>query len=150
MDATIKDEFSWEPYVWRGTLGGVIGNIVFILLGAVFTTMRFGANYLNDVLIIGGIFSLLGGALTGLAIGFVIYKIAQRRGKQPDGVARFVIGSASFFLFLSLGLSELNLSHVVFRFAHAIFAGGLAGLMARAKHHPTSVSMTQDAPSSWQ
>jgi len=62
MDENVKDGFSWEPYVWRGILGGVIGNVILILLGAFYVAIRFGAKYLTDLIIIGGIMSLVVGA----------------------------------------------------------------------------------------
>ena len=142
MEENIKDEFSWEPYVWRGILGGVIGNVLFILLGAVFVALRFGATYLTDLLIIGGIMSPIVGALIGLAVGFVIYKLAQRWGKQPGGGARVAIGSASFFLFLLLDSAKLDLSSVVFSFAYAIIVGGFAGFMARKTTSSARVSIS--------
>jgi hypothetical protein len=133
MDEHINRELRWEPYVWRGILGGVIGHVSFILLGGVFVAMRFGAEYLNDLLFIGGILSLIVGAIIGLAVGFVIYKLTQRWRKQPGSGARIAIGSASFFLFLVLDFARLDLSTVVFSFAYAILVGGFAGLMARTK-----------------
>jgi hypothetical protein len=144
MDEDINDETSWEPYVWRGIVGGVIGHVSFILLGGVFVAMRFGAEYLNDLLLIGGILSLIGGAIIGLAVGFVIYKLTQRWRKQPGSGARIAIGSASFFLFLVLDFAKLDLSVVVFSFVYAILVGGLAGLMARAKTSSAPVSISTD------
>jgi hypothetical protein len=49
MDEVNQHELNWRAYVWRGTLGGVIGNVILELLGTMYLVVRFGANYLHDV-----------------------------------------------------------------------------------------------------
>jgi len=143
MDNDTNDKLDWEPYVWQGTLGGVIGNVCLVLLGAIYVVARFGTSYLTDGLVIAFIGGLLAGALLGLSVGFVIYKLTQRWGKQPNSAVRFAIGTAcclAFFLFLNL--TNGRLSSVAFSLGYAILVGGFAGFLSRAKKASAAVSIS--------
>ena len=141
MNEENKREFSWEPYVGRGALGGVIGNVIFVLLGAVYFTVRYGPGYFREALISVLILALVTGALIGLAVGFVIYKLTCRWQKQPGRAMRVAIGSICFLAFFSFQhLTKADLQSVAFDFAYAILVGGFAGLMARASDGAPLVS----------
>jgi len=134
MHDEFRDELSWEPYVGRGVLGGVLGFLAFVLLGAIFVTPRFGSDAVRDLLLVGSVAALLSGALMGLAVGFVIYKVRRKWGKQPGIAVRFMIGFACLLAFLEMkDLLDSAPSSLLFNLTFAILVGGLAGLMARAK-----------------
>lgn len=133
-------DLRWEPYVWRGALGGAIGTLVVILAGAVYVWLRFGAGYLDDGFIIIVFFGPIGGVITGVAIGYIIYRVSNRMGKQLNKLLRIAIGVGCVFAFALLtSLTKSGPLHLVIELGYAVAVGGLAGLMARAKNTSASV-----------
>jgi hypothetical protein len=142
MDESNENGFGWETYVWRGALGGVVGSVLGVLLAAAYVVLRFGSGTLRDLLVIGGVFALAGGAIAGLTIGYVIYRVARKRGR-PGVLTRTVIGFAGLLVFsLLLNVTNLDLSRFVFDIAYALLVGGVAGLMARDKPSSAPVAIS--------
>src|SRR5437016_3963232 len=99
MDELISDEFSWAPFVGGGALGSLIGNGLVLLLACVYFSMLSGTSYLHylreSVIVVGimtFVLSLAVAAVIGLAVGFVIYKLTQKCGTQPNARMRATIG----------------------------------------------------------
>lgn len=136
-------DLRWELYVWRGALGGGIGTLVVVLAGEVYNWLRFGTGSLGDVFVIAGLFGLISGPVTGLAIGFVIFKVTRRSGKQPNNTLRFAIGAGCVFAYILLtNLTKSGPILLTFDLGYAVAVGGLAGLMARAKNTSASIRVS--------
>ena len=127
--------------MWRGALGGVIGNVLVVLIGAVYVALRFGRSNLGDLLLSGGVVALVSGSIAGLAIGFVIWKTTCKYGKQPSSLPRLGIGFACFLAYsLVTGLTTSSPEPLIWTLGYAVLVGGLAGLMARNSSGATVVS----------
>ena len=136
------NELTWEPYVGRGALGGALGMLLFVAVLTIYVLLRFGVDDLSQLLVVMGVMGLLGGVITGLAVGYVIYKLTVRRGSQLTILSRILIGIAVVVTYeLLTGLTGRQPFHPTFVVGYAVSAGGLAGLFARSKPSATSVSL---------
>ena len=85
-------------------------------------------------LLFGGVLALVAGTIAGLLIGFFIFEITRKSGRELNMLVRMLIGSLCFLAYLLL--TDLN-SHrsypLTFNVIYAALVGGSAGLMARAK-----------------
>lgn len=135
MNETIQGELSWEPFVWRGMLGGIIGMLVVVAVATIYTLVRWGSSGFFDELVIMDAMGLIGGVVTGIGVGCVIYKITKRRTTQPTMAARILIGTICVLTYsLFSNLIGTRSFHLTFYICYAVAVGGLAGLMARAKN----------------
>jgi hypothetical protein len=129
-----RDYLGWESFVWRGAFGGASGGLLVMLVAGIYVASRFGMGTFQDLLVFGGVFSVIGGAVTGLAVGFVIWRVACKRGKQLSAVLRIVVGSSCVLIYsLLVELTKSGPSRLLFTLGYAISVGGLAGLLAKAK-----------------
>jgi hypothetical protein len=144
MDEQTENVISWEPYVWRGALGGAVSAVAVVLVGAIYVWLRVGAANLAEHFVVAGVFGLIGGGITGLAVGFVIFKTTSRTGTQPNHAMRIVIGVGCVLALDLIGLISGSL-HPEFVVCWAVAVGGLPGLMARA---PTTSAATSVSASS--
>lgn len=137
-----SNESHWEPYVWRGALGGTIGMLVVVALGAAYVLLRF--DHPIEMLVIMGVFGLLSGVLNGVVVGYVIYKVSRRLRTQPNAAVRIAIGTGCILVYqLLTDLTSSRPFHLTFMIACAISVGGLAGLMSRAKISPVRARLSQ-------
>jgi uncharacterized membrane protein YeaQ/YmgE (transglycosylase-associated protein family) len=144
MDEYTKNVLSWKPYVWRGAIGGAIGSIVVLLVYTTYVWFSVDAHfraYLERPFLLAGVIEILAAVIIGLVIGFCIFALTRRSGKQPS-IALRVAGSAGCILaFLLLrDLTHNGPSHPLFDLGYAAAVGGLAGLMAHATMDPASAS----------
>ena len=123
-----------EPYVGRGALGGALGGLLAVVLVGILWAYGGLTEGLGSMLIVGFALALMGGAVTGLAVGYIIWTRAVKAGSDPHPVVRALIG-VGVVLAWSLLMSILNGRSVPLAFSviYAIVVGALPGLMARAK-----------------
>jgi hypothetical protein len=129
------DEFSYEPYVWKGALGGILGNMLAIIIGVIYIWTRFGWEYgARDLLLVGWLLSLLSGPIAGVAIGFIIWKVVGKIGKEPKTIVRCSIGAGVLILYsLLTNLTKAEPWHPAFILMYSITVGGMSGLLAKSK-----------------
>ncbi len=128
------NELNWEPYVWRGALGGVVGMFVVVAVGTVYVLLRLGVDNLVGQFVLLGVMGLVSGVITGLAIGYVIYKVTKRRGAEPNHLMRITIGIGMVLAYeLLTALTSNHPFHPAFEVGYAVAVGGLAGFFAQAK-----------------
>ncbi|HYX29559.1 MAG TPA: hypothetical protein VE863_13415 [Pyrinomonadaceae bacterium] len=139
------NELTWEPYVWRGALGGTLGMLGVVAVAMAYVLLRFGSDSLIEPFVIMGVMGLVSGVITGLAIGYVIYKVAQRRGAEPTHAWRIAIGIAAVLAYeLLTGLTSNRPFHPTFVVGYAVAVGGLAGFLSRARPSAsTNISQTR-------
>ncbi len=144
MDELNENTLGWEPYVWRGALGGVIGNLLVVLLAAIYVLLRVGSVTLRHLIVFGGFFGFVAGTIAGLAIGFVIFEVTRKSERQLNMPLRMFIGSICFLAYLLLmGLNSNRPYPVAFTVIYAVLVGGLAGLAARAKGNSHSTPLPE-------
>jgi len=97
MDEDTQNQSTWEPYVGRGALGGSIGMLVVVAIGTLYVLMRYGSHNLIEALVVAGLMAIISGVITGLAVGYMIYRIRLRRHAQ-------LTRTEPFHPFLSLGM----------------------------------------------
>ena len=125
---------NWEPYVGRGVLGGMIGTLLVVIIGTIYVVVRFGPQNLGEMLVIMGVFGLASGAVAGIAVGYIIYKITGRTKTQPNAMFRIAIGTGCLLVYgLLTNITSSRPLHATFEVGYALVVGGLAGLMSRAK-----------------
>jgi len=143
MDEQTND-LTWEPYVWRGALGGSVGMLVVVAVGTAYVLLRFGAANLVELFVIMGVMGLVSGVITGLAVGYVIYKVTRRRGAEPNHAMRIAIGIGMVLAYeLLTNLTSNRPFHLTFVVGYAVAVGGLAGSFSRVK---ISASSTKISP----
>jgi|GEM_PF-3427774 len=136
------NELTWEPYVGRGALGGALGVLLVVAVGTIYVLLRFGAYDLTQLLVVMGVMGVVDGVITGLAVGYMIYKLTARRGSQLTIVSRIPIGIVVVLTWeLLRGLTSSEPFHPTFVVGYARSVGGLAGLFARSNPSATSVSV---------
>ena len=136
------NELTWESYVGRGALGGALGMLLFVAVLTIYVLLRFGVYDLTQLLVVMGIAGLMSGVITGLVVGYVIYKLTVRRGSQLTIVSRILIGIVVVLTYeLLTGLTGRQPFHPIFVVGYAVSAGGLAGLFTRSSPSATSVSL---------
>jgi len=134
MEKPGKQNFDWKPFLWKGALGGAIGSVLVVLLGASYLWRSFGKSALRDLPLSGAVFGLVAGAMVGFAIGLVIFSATRKWGKQPGGATRVVIGFGCVLACsLAIDLTKSWPAPLTFTLAFAALVGGLAGLMAKTK-----------------
>jgi hypothetical protein len=141
MDEQSTKTLRWEPFVWRAVLGGVIGNMIVILIASGSRGFVVGVDreFLRDFLVIGSVLALTSGALMGIGVGYVIYRLTLRWGRQPGIMVRIAVGLACcLVLTSSRSLISLKLSAIGFDLVYALLVGGVAGLMAHAGSPPVA------------
>ena len=141
MDEKITKTPGWEPFVWRAVIGGVIGNTIVILIasGSLGFVVGVDREFLRDFLFIGTVLALTSGALVGVGVGYLIYRLTLRWGGQPGILVRVAVGLACCLVLTSWrSLISLNLSAFAFDFVYALLVGGVAGLMAQVSGHRPS------------
>lgn len=140
------NELTWEPYVWRGALGGVVGMFVVVAMGTAYVLLRFGVdNLVEQFVILGvmGVMGLAGGVSTGLAVGYVIYKVTRRRGAEPNHAMRIAIGIGMVLAYeLLTDLTSNRPFHPTFVVGYAVAVGGLAGFFSQAKTPSSSTEIS--------
>jgi peptidoglycan/LPS O-acetylase OafA/YrhL len=124
-----------EPYLWRGALGGAIGVLIGIGLLAVYSVSA-GLNNLLPQLIAAGLsIGLAGGALAGGIIGAIIFRVAAKKGRDPQAQVRVLIGVGSILVFsLLVNLLSGRRESFLLTLAYALVIGALPGLLARSKN----------------
>jgi hypothetical protein len=128
------DEFSYEHYVWRGALGGAIGYLLLEVAAIVYYWTYSGSQGPVGKIVAGGVFGLIGGAITGIVIGFLIWRITLKMGKEPSTIIRFCIGTCAFLIYYLLThLYPYQEVRPLFALIFAILGGGLSGLLAHRK-----------------
>jgi len=143
MDEQITKTLRWEPFVWRAVLGGVIGNMTAVLIasGSRGFVVGIDREFLRDFLIIGTVLALTSGALIGVGVGYVIYRLTLRWKRQPGIMVRVAVGLACcLVLASSRSLIGMRLSSIGFDLVYALLVGGVAGLMAQAGSPPVAES----------
>lgn len=142
MNEPNENGIGWEPYVWRGALGGALGNLLVVLFGAAYVLLRFGNSaLLRHLLLFGGVLALVAGTIVGLVIGFVIFEVTRKSGRRLNMLLRVLIGSICFLAYMLLtGLNSSRTYPMAFTVIYAVLVGGLAGLMAREKASSDSVA----------
>src|SRR3954447_15366423 len=91
MDEDTQNQSTWEPYVGRGALGGSIGMLVVVAIGTLYVLMRYGSHNLIEALVVAGLMAIISGVITGLAVGYMIYRIRLRRHAQLTAAMRIAI-----------------------------------------------------------
>jgi hypothetical protein len=134
MDEDTQNQSTWEPYVGRGALGGSIGMLVVVAIGTLYVLMRYGSHNLIEALVVAGLMAIISGVITGLAVGYMIYRIRLRRHAQLTAAMRIAIGIGAVLAYQTLAqLTRTEPFHPIFVIGYAVAVGGLAGLFARAK-----------------
>jgi hypothetical protein len=133
-------EYSYEPYVYRGALGGVLGYLLMLVPVTAYIWVSFGGDFgydkgVSGLLLTSALLGLIGGPVAGSVIGLIIWVATVKLGREPKAMMRVLIGAG-----LCLTFSFL----VEFLAGHArggphipLFAalgGGLPGLLAHAKN----------------
>ena len=125
-----KKNFGWESFVWRGALGGVIGNLVVLGFGVARLT-----DGVSQVLMIGGILAAAAGVIAGSALGYIIWKASCKWNKSLSPILRVVLGVSCFLAYsLLTDLTKINRPPLVFTVGYAVVVGGLAGLLSRGEY----------------
>ena len=143
MAEQITKPFTWEPFVWRAVLGGIIGNLIAILIasGSRGFVVGIDREFLRDFLIIGSVLALTSGALIGVGVGYLIYKLSLRWGRQPGIMVRVAVGLACCLVLTSWrNLISPNLAAIGFDLVYALLVGGVSGLMSQAGSPPVAES----------
>ena len=134
MDQDSQNQPTWEPYVGRGALGGTIGMLVVVAIGTSYILMRYGSENLIELFLVMGVLGIISAVITGLAVGYLIYRITVRRRAQLTAAMRIVIGIGVVLAYQMLTqLTSSQPFHPTFVVGYAVSVGGLAGLFARAK-----------------
>jgi len=122
-----------EPYISRGAIGGAIGGLSAIVLAGLWWVYTGLTEGLSSLLIVGFALALMGGAVTGVAVGYIIWRVALKTGKNPHPLFRAAIGVA-VVLVLGVLTNILNGGGrpLAFEFAYAIIVGALPGFLAHS------------------
>lgn len=128
------DGFSYEPYVWRGALGGAVGYLLLAIAGVLYYWSYSGSQGLAEVIVVGGLFGLIGGAIAGIVIGFLIWRITLKIGEEPSAIIRLLIGTGAFLIYdLVTHMYPNQGIRPLFSLIFAVLGGGLSGLLAHRK-----------------
>src|SRR5258706_3350528 len=99
-----------------------------------YVLLRVGSGTLRHLLVFGGFLSLVAGTIAGLSIGFVIFEVTRKSGRQLNMLLRILIGSVCFLAYLLVTRLNSNRSFpIAFTVIYAGLVGGFAGLLVRAK-----------------
>ena len=141
MDEPNQNELRWEPFVWRGALGGAIGMVAGGAVAIAFVLFHLGTDHISEGFLTMGVFGVVSGVLTGMAVGYIIYKVTKRWRTQPMIATRIAIGTICVLAYgLLTSLTGTRPFHMVFEIGYAVAVGGLAGLMARTKNPASKMS----------
>ena len=129
-------------FIWRGAIGGAVGNLLFLLYGAL--SYKFALGYIPypQLFILGIPTYVMTGAVIGAIIGILIWICCIKSGRNLGAIVRALIGIGSVIiigLLMSLISKEdgrgLVPTSLVYRIATGILAvlvlGALPGLVAR-------------------
>src|SRR5215203_5886375 len=138
MDQQTNRSFAWEPFVGRGTVGGILAGLVGGVGAGLYVTFR------NDIplamLLTLPLFAAMTGAIQGAVIGYILFWKAQRSQKLPTAFTRILIGSLSLFGYLLVtDLISKGTSHYFFILGNAVLVGGVAGFLARPRPRTLSI-----------
>ena len=133
MDQQDTDQYSWEPFVGRGALGGALGGFILFFLVSIYV---FDSDNLIYTVILPGVFGPIVGLIEGSIVGLIVFNWGQRSKRVPDKVVRILIGVVCLFVYLSLvTFLKSGPHHYLFDLGHAALVGGMAGIMARPKSY---------------
>ena len=143
MDQKDQIELDWTPFVFGGIMGGLIGSLLIASVGAIYI-WRTGGEFLGQFLAASLGLGLIGGAIAGIAVGYVIFSVTKRQRKQPGHALRFAIGAGCLLAAYTLLHPPRSKFDLLFNAGFALVVGGLAGLTARAKTSLDSNSVAAD------
>ena len=132
MEQQTNTSFEWEPFVGRGSIGGVLGG----LLGGVGVGLyvKFRSDIALALMLTILLFAAIAGLIEGAVIGYIVFWKAKRSQKLPSAFTRILIGSLSLFGYLLVtDLISKGTSHYFFNLGQAVLVGGLGGFLARPR-----------------
>ena len=131
MDKQTDSSFAWEPFVGRGSAGGILAGLLGGIGAGVYVTFR---SDIAIAMLTLPLFSAIAGAMEGAVIGYIVFWEARRSQKLPSALTRILIGSLSLFVYLVVtDLIGKGTSHYFFNLGNAVLVGGTAGIMARPR-----------------
>ena len=129
-------------FIWRGAVGGAVGNLLFLLYGALSYKFTLGHIPYPQLFILAIPMYLVIGAAIGAVIGIIIWGCLIKSGRNIGAVVRACIGMGSVIiigLLMSLiskedsrGLVPPSLAYrIVTGILAVLVLGALPGLVAR-------------------
>ena len=136
-----------EPYIARGALGGALGALLMVGFVGIQWAYSGLTEGLASTLIISFALALIGGPVTGVIIGYVIWMRAAKIGVNPHPVVRVLIG-IGVLLALSIFTTVTGLIRgrdvtIVPELLYAVVVGIPTGLLARSKSNPESIAQAK-------
>ena len=122
-----------EPYILRGAVGGALGGLLAIALVSLWWVYSGLTEGLGSMLIVGFALALMGGAVAGVAVGYIVWRLALKTGKNPPPLLRAAIGVAVVLVWGALtNILNGGGRSLAFELAYAVIVGALPGLMAHS------------------
>ena len=127
---------TWEPFVGRGALGGLIGEIVIVTLAAIYviyarSLIESPLPFAVAPLALVAIFTITSGLLRGAMVGYIVFEFNKRFDVAERAMVRSAIGMG-FLLIWGIPQTLFGGSKSLgYSIGSALLVGGLAGLRAR-------------------
>src|SRR5947199_2041533 len=137
-------EKSIRTLLWRGALGGIVGNILGAAFWWPFYDFHYGrGTHLSYYFLFIVIYSPIA-AVVGVVIAAILRWIDLSTGRNLGIIARGVVGAsfaggggviASYLLYSNIDRAYLGLSYTMFYAKYGLILGAVAGIIVGSQNH---------------